>query len=64
MMKASSDFFESSSVQNSDTRIETSQFSMAIFEREMSAQIWEGLTCALNAHVRWAARFNRSKRLH
>ena len=49
MMKPSSDFFffffffESSSIQSSEERIEASQFSMAIFEREESAQIGEGL---------------------
>ena len=45
MMKPPSDFFffESSSIQSSEERIEASQFSMAIFEREESAQIGEGL---------------------
>ena len=52
MTKPSSEFFESSSIQSSDKRIEASQFSMAIFERETSAQIGEGLTCARNARVR------------
>ena len=49
MTKRSSEFFESSSIQSSDERIEVSQFSMAIFERETSAQIGEGLTCVRNA---------------
>ena len=43
MMKPFSGFFKSSSVQSSDERIEASQFSMAVFEREMSAQIGAGL---------------------
>ena len=46
MGRSSSGFFESSSIQSSDERIESSQFSMAILERETSAQIGEGLTCA------------------
>ena len=45
-MVRSSNFFESSSIQSSDERIEASQFSMAILERETSAQIGEGLPCA------------------
>jgi len=32
--RSSSDFFESSSIQSSDERIEVSQFSMATLERE------------------------------
>ena len=47
MERSSSDFFESSSIQSSDERIEASRFSMAILEFETSAQIGEGLTCAL-----------------
>ena len=39
-------FCESSSVQSSDERVEASQFSMAMFERETSAKIGNGLTCA------------------
>ena len=46
MVRSSLNFFESSSIQSSDERIEASQSSMAILEREMSAQIGEGLTCA------------------
>ena len=34
MARSSSDFFESSSIQSSDERIEVSQFSMATLERE------------------------------
>ena len=37
--------FKSSSIQISDERIEASQFSIAILDRETSAQIGEGLTC-------------------
>ena len=43
MMKPS---FMFSIIQSSDERIEASQFSMVIFEREMNAQIGEMLTCA------------------
>ena len=43
MMKPSSDFFESSSIQSNDKMIDASQFSMTIFERETSVQIGEGL---------------------
>ena len=43
MMKLS---FKFSSIQNSDERIEASQFSMVIFERKVSVQIGEVLTCA------------------
>ena len=43
MTKPSSEFFESSSIQSSDERIEASQFFMAMFERKTSAQIGEGL---------------------
>ena len=43
MMKPS---FKFSSVQSSDKRIQASQFSMVIFECEVSAQIGEVLTCA------------------
>ena len=43
MMKPS---FKFSSIQSSDGRIEASQFSMEIFEREVSVQIGEVLTCA------------------
>ena len=43
-MARSSDFFESSSIQNSDERIEASGLSMVIIECETSAQIGEGLT--------------------
>ena len=43
MMKPS---FKFSSIQSSDKRIEASQFSMVIFEREVSVQIGEVLTCA------------------
>ena len=46
MTKPSLEFFESSSIQISDERIEASQFSMVMFECETSAQIGEGLTCA------------------
>ena len=42
MMKPS---FMFSIIQSSDERIEASQFSMVIFEREMSVQL-EMLTCA------------------
>ena len=59
MTKSSSEFFESSSIQSSDGGIVSSQFSMAIFERETSAQIGEGLTCAKRS-----CEFNRFKRLH
>ena len=45
MTKPSSEFFESSSIQSSDKKIEVSQFSTAIFEDKTSTQIWEGLTC-------------------
>ena len=41
MAKYSSNFFESSSIQSSYERIEASQFSMAILERETSAQLGE-----------------------
>ena len=44
--RSSSDFFKSSSIQSIDDRIEASQFSMAILERETSVQIGEGLTWA------------------
>ena len=43
MMKPS---FKFSSIQSSDERIEASQFSMVIFEREVNVQIGEVLTCA------------------
>ena len=46
MARFSSNSFESSSIQSSDERVEASQFSMAILERETSAQIGQGLTCA------------------
>ena len=46
MARSSSNFFESSSIQSSDETIEASQFSVAIHERETSAEIGEGLTCA------------------
>ena len=38
-------FFKPSSIETSDERIEASQFSIyiAILQREVSAQIWEGL---------------------
>ena len=42
MARSSSNFFESSSIESSDERIEASQFSMAILERETSAQIRGG----------------------
>ena len=42
MAKSSSNFFESSSIQSSDESIKASQFSMAIPERETSAQIGGG----------------------
>ena len=45
--RSSSDFFKSSTIQSIDERIEASQFSMAILERETSVQIGEGLTWAL-----------------
>ena len=45
MARSSSNFFESSSIQSSDETIEASQFSVAIHERETSAEIGEGLTC-------------------
>ena len=38
-------FFKSLSIRSSDERIEASQFSMEMFERETSAQIVAGLTC-------------------
>ena len=41
MAKSSSNFFESSSIQSSYERIEGSQFSMVILERETSAQFGE-----------------------
>ena len=47
MAKSSSNFFESSSIESSDERIEASQFSMVILEREMSTQIRGGA----NMHV-------------
>ena len=43
MMKPS---FKFSSIQTSDERIEASQFSMVIFEHEVSVQIGKVLTCA------------------
>ena len=43
MMKPS---FKFSSIQSSDESVEASQFSMVIFEHEVSAQIGEVLTCA------------------
>ena len=43
MMKPS---FLFSIIQSSDERIEASQFSMVIFEREMNEQLGEMLTCA------------------
>ena len=43
MMKPS---FKFSSIPISDERIEDSQFSMVRFEREVSAQIGDMLTCA------------------
>ena len=46
MARPASNFFESLSVKSSDEKLEASQFSMAILEREVSAQIGEGLTCA------------------
>ena len=46
MTKPFSGFFESSSIQISNERIEASQFSMVMFEHETSTQIGEGLTCA------------------
>ena len=42
MARSSSNFFESSSIQSSDGSIKASQFSMAILEREASAQIGGG----------------------
>ena len=42
MAKFSTNFFESSSIESSDERIEAFQFSMAILERETSAQIRGG----------------------
>ena len=57
MVKYSSKIFESSSIQSSYERIEASQFSMAILERETSTQHGEHARCA-----RWsflAARFIR-----
>ena len=45
MTKPSLEFFKFSIIQSSDERIEASQFSMAMFERKMSTQIGEGLTC-------------------
>ena len=39
-------FLKSSSIQSSDERIEASQYSMVIFERETSAQTGARLTCA------------------
>lgn len=44
MMKPSSGFFKLLSIQGSDERIETPQFSMVIFEHEVRAQIGAGLT--------------------
>ena len=47
MARSSLNFFESSSIHSSDDEtIEASQFSIAILERETSAEIGEGLTCA------------------
>ena len=46
MTKPFSGFFESSSIQISNERIEASQFSMVMFEHETSMQIGEGQTCA------------------
>ena len=43
MMKPS---FKFSSIQSSDEKINTSLFSMVIFEHEVSVQIGEVLTCA------------------
>ena len=43
MMKPS---FKFSSIQTTNGRIEASQFSMVIFEREVSVQIGEVVTCA------------------
>ena len=43
MMKPS---FKFSSIQSSDERIQASQFSMVIFDREVSVQIGEVLMCA------------------
>ena len=66
MMKPSSDFFESSSIQSSDKMIDASQFSMTIFERETSMQIGEGLTCTKCSSevVISGSSVNRFKRLH
>ena len=46
MAEPFSDFFESSSIQSSNERIEASEVSMAIFECKTSVQIGEGLTRA------------------
>ena len=51
--RSSSDFFKSSSIQSNDERIEASQFSMAIFECEMSARIGEGLTGVMHSGHLW-----------
>ena len=45
--RSSSNLFKSSSIRSMDERIEASQFSMAIFERDTSAHIGVGLTWAL-----------------
>ena len=56
MARSSSNFFESSNIESSDERIEASQFSMAILERETSAQIRGGAnmraSCAAVISVR------------
>ena len=57
MAKSSSNFFESSSIQSSYERIEASQFSMAILERETSAQLRERARRARRSFL--AARFIR-----
>ena len=46
------EIFESSTLQSSEERIETSQFSMMIFKHETRSQIGEGLICTQNTCVR------------
>ena len=55
MAKSSSNFFVCSSIQSSYERIEASQFSIAILERETSAQLGEHARCARRSFL--AARF-------
>ena len=57
MARSSSNFFESSSIQSTDERIEASQFSMAILERETSAQIGGGANMRIVRRSFLSARF-------